>query len=178
MNTVCCILPSCQNCLHELLSISYYRDRRYFSLIFFQQTQRRTYSKTFKVSVFKVILSKAYTYSTGYERMRIIDDRAIVQLSNGDRELTMTRYSIASSISHHRVIAIVSSCHRTIIISLSHHRIIVIALSHHRFIVIALSRLCTIDPNLDGAIVSYMALSGFRWKACPVVKIRNPKRPV
>lgn len=118
--------------------------------------------------------------------MRIQFDRAIVQLSNGDRELTMTRYSIASSKSHHRVIAIVSSCHcaivsschRTIIISLSHHRIIVIALSHHRFIVIALSRLCTIDPNLDGAIVSYMALSGFRWKACPVVKIRNPKRPV
>ena len=63
----------------------------------------------------------------------------------------------------------VSREHHENIIALSPHRqsIIVIAPSQpsswlHRTIVIELSGHCFIDPNLDGAMVNYVALSGFQ----------------
>ena len=64
--------------------------------------------------------------------------------------IAMTRKNIASSSSHHhhRVIASSPPYHRDIA-----NRISVIALLHHRH--------RSIDPNLVGPIVNYLALSGF-----------------
>lgn len=62
MNTVCCILPSNQNCLHELLCHSNYRDRRYHHPIF-----GATYPNTFITSIFRVVLSIEHNYTQSTE---------------------------------------------------------------------------------------------------------------
>ena len=63
--------------------------------------------------------------------------------------------------STNRIVAIVPTQHRTIS-SLHHrHRTIAPLLHRHHTGVIEFSRHRSIDPNLDGAIVNYMALTGF-----------------
>lgn len=61
---VCCILHLYiyQDCLHKLLSHSHYRNRRYSPPIFSEHTAENVLPK-----LFWVILSKAYTHSTGYK---------------------------------------------------------------------------------------------------------------
>ena len=72
-----------------------------------------------------------------------------------DKDGAMTRYSIAlsshlTSPSLHRTVASSHNRHRTVIPSCHRHSALVIAFRHR-----------SIDPELDGAIVNFVAWSGF-----------------
>ena len=112
-------------------------------------------------------------------------DGAMVRWRNAYGIKKQRQWFYGASLQYHRVIAPSSAhhCHRTI--AASHYRFIrpspshrrtalVMASSspHYRTIVIELSRLRFIDPNLDGAMVNYVALSGLQTEYNFCVRIR------
>lgn len=95
--------------------------------------------------------------------------KLMVRLRWRDTAMMMPLETIVSTVvfqlsSTNSIFAIVPTQHRTT--SSSHHRYRTIAplLHRHHTSVIEFSRHRSIDPNLDGAIVNYLALSGFHTK--------------
>lgn len=92
--------------------------------------------------------------------------KLMVRLRWRDTAMMMPLETIVSTVvfqlsSTNSIFAIVPTQHRTT--SSSHHRYCTIAplLHRHHTSIIEFSRHRSIDPNLDGAIVNYIALSGF-----------------
>lgn len=81
--------------------------------------------------------------------------------------MTIARMSTTNDMIEHCIIAIAPSHYSCHTITSSHCCIIVIVLSHHSFIIIVLMRHCTIDPNLDGAMMRSSELHGPFWIPCP-----------
>lgn len=98
---------------------------------------------TYITSAFKLML-----------RLRWRDTAMMMPLDN--------RFTVVFPLSStNRIFAIVPTQHRTTSSSHHRHRTIASLLHRHHTSVIEFSRHRSIDPDLDGAIVNYIALSGF-----------------